>query len=68
MIYEYKCKNEACAVEFEAEQSIKDDPLTSCPHCLGLEVQRLISSNTNFVLKGDGWYADGYSSKSDKKS
>ena len=67
MIYDYICKNEHCKKEFEAEQSIKDEPLTECPHCKGLEgVQRLISSGTNFVLKGDGWYADGYSS-SEKK-
>jgi len=67
MIYEYKCKNELCQHEFEAEQSIKDEPLTSCPKCLDGEVMRLISSGTKFVLKGTGWYADGYSS-GEKKS
>jgi len=61
MIYEYKCKNELCQHEFEAEQSIMDEPIKICPKCEA-EVQRLISSNINFLLKGTGWYIDGYSS------
>lgn len=65
MIYEYQCKNELCQYEFEAEQSIIDEPLKVCPKCEA-EVQRLISSGTNFVLKGTGWYADGYSSREKK--
>lgn len=31
-----------CGEEFEYTQSIKDDPLTKCPHC-GKPVRRLIS-------------------------
>lgn len=61
--YEYKCKN--CQHEFETHQSIKDDPLKNCPSCQTDSLCRLISQ-TSFVLKGDGWAADNYSSKSSK--
>lgn len=63
-IYEYKC--EACGKEHEAFQSFSDDPLTVCPHCGG-SLRKLISSSS-FVLKGSGWYADGYGSTERKKS
>jgi len=59
-IYEYLC--EKCGHEFEREQRISDPPARSCPECRGRKVTRLIS-RTAFVLKGGGWYADGYASK-----
>lgn len=59
--YEYECKS--CEHRFEAEQSIKDDPLTTCPNCHTDFLRRLIS-RSSFVLKGSGWAADNYSSKS----
>lgn len=62
MTYDYFCKN--CEKEFEVEQSIKENPLSDCPKC-GSEgsLKRLISGGNGFVLKGDGWAADNYSSK-----
>lgn len=57
MTYEYKCR--CCAHQFEAEQSIKDEPLKTCPVCLVAGLERLVS-NGAFVLKGDGWFKDGY--------
>lgn len=60
MLYDYKCKN--CEEEFEIEHSIKDDPKTVCPSCGEETLVRLISAS-NFILKGNGWYRDGYSSK-----
>lgn len=57
MTYEYKCR--CCRHQFEAEQSIKDDPLRECPVCLTYALDRLVSKST-FVLKGDGWFKDGY--------
>jgi len=60
MTYEYECKN--CKSYFEIEQSIKDDALTNCQNCKHPTLQRLISRST-FVLKGRGWAADNYSSK-----
>lgn len=59
--YEYMCNS--CEVKFEVEQSIKDDPLQQCPTCKEKSLKRLIS-NTSFILKGSGWAADNYSSKS----
>ena len=61
--YEYEC-TKGC--HFEVEQSIKDDAFTTCrkPFCPqgkgGTKVRRLISAS-RFILKGSGWYSDGYS-------
>ncbi len=59
-MYEYKCKK--CGEEFEAMQKHSDAPLTDCRSCDGT-VEKLISKSS-FQLKGSGWYADGYSGKS----
>ena len=58
-IYEYACAG--CDSEFEVEQRITDDPIKTCPKCSSRKVKRLISQ-TSFVLKGGGWYADAYTS------
>lgn len=62
-VYEYAC--EKCGHEFEAEQRITEPPIKTCPRCRARKVKRLISQ-TSFVLKGGGWYADLYASKSGK--
>lgn len=59
-IYEYACGG--CGDEFEVEQRITDAPLKTCPACRSRKIKRLISQ-TSFVLKGGGWYADLYASK-----
>ncbi len=61
--YEYHCK--ACDHEFELEQRITEDPIQKCPSCRKKKVKRLIS-NTSFVLKGSGWYNDGYHGSKNK--
>ena len=61
MTYEYAC--EACGHHWEAEQSIKDAPLKKCAACGEQRAKRLVSGGTGFLLKGGGWYADGYGSK-----
>jgi putative FmdB family regulatory protein len=58
--YEYGC--EACGKKWEAEQRITEAPIKKCPKCGKLKAKRLISGGT-FMLKGGGWYADGYGSK-----
>ena len=58
-IYEYQCED--CGDKFEVKQSMKDDPLTTCPRC-GKRVQRLISSPA-IMFKGSGWYVTDYSEK-----
>lgn len=63
--YDYKC--DKCGV-FEYFQSIKDDPLTTCPHCGG-SVTRLLSRNVNIIFKGSGFYVtDNRSSEYKRKA
>ena|ERR1700753_2639602 len=66
MTYEYACA--ACGHEWEAEQSIREAPLKKCPHCGKLQAKRQISRGAGFILKGGGWYADGYGSSSSGSS
>jgi len=66
MTYEYICTS--CGHEWEASQSIKDEPLKSCPSCKKRTAKRQISGGTGFVLKGGGWYADLYGSAKPSKS
>ena len=71
--YDYECED---GHVFEYWQGIKEEPLERCPvhdgagaipppdsilvdECCNAPVRRLIS-NTSFVLKGKGWYKDGY--------
>ena len=59
-IYEYHCVN--CGKDFEFMQKFSDAPKSNCPECGG-ELTKLIS-NCTFHLKGSGWYATDYASKS----
>ncbi len=61
--YEYGC--EACGANYELEQRITEDPIKKCKKCGKLKAKRLISGG-NFMLKGGGWYADGYNGGSNK--
>jgi putative FmdB family regulatory protein len=67
--YSYRC--DACGNEFDKEQRISEDPIRKCPKCGKAKARRMIASG-NFILKGGGWYSDGYgagkSSKSDSGS
>ena len=60
MTYEYVCT--ACGHGWEAEQAISAAPLKSCPKCGTDHAKRQISGGAGFILKGGGWYADGYGS------
>jgi putative FmdB family regulatory protein len=51
--YEYECKS--CGHNFEAFQSMSEDPLKECPAC-GKEVRRLINGGTGVIFKGSGFY------------
>lgn len=59
--YDYLCNK---GHESEVEQRIVADPLTICPQkgCRS-KCKRLIS-RTNFQLKGNGWFANGYAGAS----
>lgn len=62
MTYEYECRG--CSHKWEVEQKITETALKDCPECKCAEAKRLISGRGAFVLKGQGWYADGYGSTS----
>ena len=64
-VYEYSCV--VCSNEWDVEQSIKDDPITTCPRCKVASAKRLISGGTKFILKGSGWAIDNYASKTSSK-
>jgi putative FmdB family regulatory protein len=55
--YEYECSK---GHQFEVEQSMSEAPLKRCRVCRS-KAKRLISAS-NFILKGGGWYSDGYGS------
>jgi putative FmdB family regulatory protein len=57
MTYEYECNN--CGHQWEFEQSIKDQAITTCPNCNQETAKRLISKS-NFILQGGGWAKDNY--------
>lgn len=63
--YEYNCR--VCDHTFEKEHGIKDDPLQECPKCLVWALKRIINNEGGFILKGNTWEKDGYTSP-DKKT
>lgn len=65
MTYVYKCVQ--CGFEFEVERSIKEaSHLFLCPVCNSEETTQIVVQNQGFILVGDGWAKDGYSTKNDK--
>jgi len=60
--YEYKCIDETCDHHWEQIQKITDDKIKVCPVCEKETAQRLISGG-GFILKGNCWAKDNYSSK-----
>jgi len=55
--YEYKCNK--CGHEFEAFQSIKDEPIKVCPVC-NSKVRRVINGGVGLIFKGSGFYVTDY--------
>lgn len=58
--YQYRCSS--CGHEFELVQRITEPPARTCERCHKDAAARQICSTT-FILKGGGWYADGYNGK-----
>ncbi len=52
--YDYVC--DECGHEFDAFQSIKDDPLTTCPSCSRKALRRIITGGTGVIFRGQGFY------------
>jgi len=59
--YEYECKK--CGHNFEAFQSMSDEPLKKCQKC-GKEVRRLILGGAGIIFKGSGFYVTDKGGKS----
>ena len=59
-IYEYACHD--CHNHFELMQKINDAPASTCPHCQGKNVDKLVSA-AGFQLKGTGWYVTDFKDK-----
>jgi putative FmdB family regulatory protein len=59
-IHEYRCRK--CESVVERIEGMHDRPMRKCPSCGG-KVDQMISSSA-FVLKGTGWYATDYGTKS----
>ncbi len=59
-IYEYQCRK--CKKVTETLEVAHEGPLRKCPACGG-RVERLVSPGA-FILKGSGWYATDYGTKS----
>ncbi len=60
-IYEYECK--CCGEKSEFLQKVKDSPKRKCPKCGKLKLKKLLSLSS-FRLKGTGWYATDFKTKS----
>jgi len=60
-IYEYRCAG--CGHELEALQKLADAPLKDCPSCGQSKLSKLVSA-AGFRLKGSGWYATDFKSRS----
>ena len=62
-IYEFRCRD--CG--HRSEKLVRNELAISactCDDCGSKELERLMSSST-FILKGGGWYADGYTKGGD---
>ncbi|GAB4175166.1 MAG: hypothetical protein Fur0032_14910 [Terrimicrobiaceae bacterium] len=71
--YEYECSK--CRKTFEIFQSMKDDPLKTCPkdHCRMKtwgkgKIKRLLGSGAGIIFKGSGFYITDYRSEGYKQS
>jgi putative FmdB family regulatory protein len=64
--YQYRCTD--CGNELEVVQKMMDNALTKCPKCGKETLQRVISAEGGFVLKGSGFYGTDYSSSKSKPS
>jgi putative FmdB family regulatory protein len=62
-IYEYRCNN---GHRFEVQQSMADDPVTSCQDC-GAPVERVFHPIA-VHFKGSGFYTTDYARKGAAKS
>ena len=60
--YEYVC--DGCGHNFDEFQSMKDDPLKTCPQCQEDKLRRLFGTGAAILFKGSGFYQTDYRSQS----
>jgi len=58
-LFDYKCTE--CETVTEVLQGHGDEELIQCPECDGTDSMERLISPSSFILKGGGWYKDGYS-------
>jgi len=56
--YDYECQ--ACGHAWELFQSMKDDPIKSCPKCKKRKAKRLMGLGAGLIFKGSGFYETDY--------
>src|SRR5205809_4939084 len=71
--YEYSC--EKCGQNFDAFQSMRDEPFRECPKELCRlpkwghgKVKRLLGTGAGLIFKGSGFYSTDYRSDSYKEA
>jgi putative FmdB family regulatory protein len=71
--YEYQCQK--CGQNFEAFQSMRDEPFRECPKDLCRlakwghgKVKRLLGAGAGVIFKGSGFYLTDYRSESYKEA
>ena len=56
--YDYECQ--AGGHAWELFQSMKDDPVKSCPKCKKRKAKRLMGLGAGLIFKGSGFYETDY--------
>jgi putative FmdB family regulatory protein len=64
--YDYQCSK--CGHRFEEFQSMKADPLKTCPQCSTDSLRRLIGSGAGLIFKGNGFYITDYKNNGNGQS
>lgn len=64
--YDYACGS--CGHQMEVQQRMSEDPLTECPACGENALRKQLHNSGGFVLKGGGWYRDGYAGSKERSS
>jgi putative FmdB family regulatory protein len=60
-VYTYRCSH--CGVQFEKQQSFRDQSLVRCPEC-GKKALKKVYQPVGIVFKGSGFYATDHHSPS----